>query len=305
MNLKSQAIESYYIHGYPMLKNALHIIRWKNLLILGGIQYLIYHNLLDHASSVLSIADLVLIILVTICLAAGGYVINDYYDSTIDSLNKPKRWVAGNLWTLKQTKQFYLMIVFIGFIIALWTAIRLDLIKYIFIYPAAVAGLWIYSYALKCKPVIGNVWVSFFCAGVVGIVALPDLIYGNTDQIKVELWYYMVFAFLATWFREIVKDIEDVVGDGKSNCQTAVVRFGLNTGKYMAIFFGILLVIALLFWDKQQTNNWVKLTLTVLQGFTVGAMAFVWWAKNNEYYHHASTIIKLVMVGGTIMLIWI
>ena len=72
----------------------------------------------------------------------------------------------------------------------------------------------------------------------------------------------------------------------------------------MMVILGVILIGALLVWDNRQSNNWMKVILTVLQGFTVASLAMVWWAKNNSYYHYASTIIKLVMVGGTVMLVW-
>ncbi len=287
-----------------MLKHVFNIIRWPNLLMLGGIQLLVYFRLLDPAASILSLPDLSLIITITILSGAGGYVINDYYDYARDSINKPKRWIAGNKWPLKTVKHLYLIIIFLGFCLSVWSGVRLGLMRYLFIYPAAVAGLWLYSFAFKCMPIIGNIWVALFCAGVVGVVALPDILFENSHHIKIELWYYMAFAFLATWLREVIKDIEDLDGDAQTKCRTAVVRFGLKSGKIMVIILGILLVGSLLLWDNQQTNHWIRLTLTVLQGFTVGAMAFVGWAKNNNYYHHASTIIKWVMIGGTLILLY-
>lgn len=288
-----------------MMRNVFNIIRWPNLLMLAGIQLFIYYRLLDPAHSSISYPDLALLILITILIGASGYVINDYYDSAIDPINKPQKWIAGNMWTLDEVKKIYLLLVFTGFCLSIWLASRLDLIKFIFIYPLAITALWLYSYALKCRPVIGNIWVALFCAGVVGIVALPDLLSGKEQIIKPELLYYMVFAFLATWLREIIKDIEDMEGDAAANCKTAVVRYGLKFGKIMMIFVGLLLVTSLLIWDNQQTNQWIDLVLTVLQGFTISAMAMVLWAKTNVYYHHASTVMKLVMTGGTMMLVWV
>ena len=138
--------------------------------------------------------------------------------------------------------------------------------------------------------------------GVVGVVALPDILSRNLEVIKPELLYYILFAFLATWLREVIKDIEDIDGDAKSNCETAVVRFSINTGKWMVIILGILLIIALMVWDNKQTHHMIKLLLLVLQGATIGSMAFVWWAKDKTYYHKASSILKLIMLVGTLIL---
>lgn len=285
-----------------MLKNLIHIIRWPNLLMLSGIQLLVYYKLLHFRHSVLSIQDLILLMLITVLIGAAGYVINDYYDSEKDRINKPQKWIAGNSWSLQSVRILFFILVFAGFVLAIWVAGNLHLMPYMILYVIAVTGLWYYSFALKCKPVIGNIWVSIFCAGVVGIIALPDVILQNEEQVRIELIYYMAFAFIATWYREIVKDIEDIEGDTAANCQTAVVRYGIKTGKLLAIALGLLLVTALLLWDSRQGHYWVKLALNILQGLTVGSMAFVWWAKDKTYYHHASTVIKLVMLGGTLIL---
>ena len=284
------------------LKQAIDIIRTPNLLLLAGIQCLIFLKLSEYQQSVMSWTDLILLIVITMLLGASGYVINDYFDAGTDKINKPDKWIAGNVWSLKAVRLFYLALIAAGFILSVWLSIRLEMFGYLFIYPLAVAGLFVYSYKLKCMPLIGNFWVSVFCAGVIGVVYLPDYIYHNTQHIKSELWYYIAFAFLSTWLREVVKDIEDVAGDNEIGCRTAVVAYGVKAGKVMVVILGLLLVASLVFWDAQQTNNWIKIALTVMQGFTVGALAFVWWAKNKSYYHHASTIIKFLMIGGTLIL---
>ncbi|HUR31969.1 MAG TPA: UbiA family prenyltransferase, partial [Saprospiraceae bacterium] len=271
---KFNMLKAIIFMAHPMLKTIFNIIRWPNLLMLGGIQLLVFYRLMQPLSSVLTWIDLTFLVVITILLGAAGYVINDYYDADIDKINKPAKWIAGNKWSLAMVRTLYLMISFTGFLLSIWLALRLGLIKYIFIYPIAATGLWFYSYSLKCKPMIGNMWVSFFCAGVVCIVALPDILLDNSRAVKIELWYYAGFAFIATLYREVVKDIEDIEGDAQVNCQTAVVRFGLNFGKWIAIVLGLLLIVSLLFWERQQTDYWIKLILTILEGFTIGSMAF-------------------------------
>ncbi len=286
-----------------MIQNFFQIIRWPNLLMLGGIQALIYFRLLDPEQSGLTLPLFFELSLITIILAAGGYVINDYYDWDIDRINKPLKLVVGEHLSPGKVKKLYVILVILGQILSIHLAGKLGLMRYLFIYPIAAGGLLYYSYALKCTPVIGNLWVSFFCAGAVIAVALPDIFLQRSQLINHELWYYVAFAFLTTWYREVVKDIEDKEGDEKSHCMTAVVRFGLRAGKIMTSVLGLILIASLVLWDSTQTDKWMKLGLNVLQGFTVASMAFVWWAKDNSYYHHASNVIKLVMVGGTALLL--
>ncbi|MDQ3015572.1 MAG: UbiA family prenyltransferase [Bacteroidota bacterium] len=285
------------------MKHFLTIIRWRNLILVGIIQSLLYFRLLEWHQSVLKIGDVILLVIITILIAAGGYVINDYYDRNIDQHNKPQAWIAGNHWTLSQVLRIYWILTFMGLLLSLVLAIRLNLPEYLVLYPLAVTGLWLYSFMLKCKPIAGNLWVSIFCAGVIGIIALPDLIKGNERIINFNIWYYIVFAFLSTWYREIIKDIEDVEGDQKNNCQTAVVKFGSQAGKIMATILAVGLVIVMLEWEARNGSPTFKLILLILEGIIVASVAFMWWAKNKSYYHSASTMVKVVMLAGTLLLI--
>ena len=147
--------------------------------------------------------------------------------------------------------------------------------------------------------------MASFCAAVVVIVAMPDWLLENRSIIRNELWIYGVFAFITTWYREVIKDLEDETGDRNEHCQTFVVRFGLFPGKIVALVLGGILVLALIWWDAGEQNKTVDFGLALLQGAVVASMAFVWWAKDNKYFHHASTIVKLVMLVGTGLLFFI
>ena len=286
------------------MKHFLSIIRWPNLVLLGIIEVLVFFRLLDWQNSLVGYWDLALLTGVTILLAAGGYIINDYYDRKIDQVNKPRQWIAGNVWSARQVLFLYMLVVLAGLILSVWLALRLELLPYLFLYPAAVTGLWLYSFLLKCMPVVGNLWVSLFCAGVILIVAAPDLIEGRKDVLTNQFWYYMVFAFLTTWYREIIKDIEDVEGDRSQNCKTAVVRWGLNAAKIMAVLLAVIIIVTLLQWESTLSSYTARFCLYLLESGIVASAAFVWWAKNKSYYHTASTTVKLVMLAGTLLLLF-
>ncbi len=286
-----------------MLKRFLHIIRWPNLALIALVQLIIFLKVIDSSASALKLPDFILLSLITMIIAAAGYVINDYYDHAIDRINKPKHWIAGNTWKLPGVLNLYKYLVALGAILSIWLAIRLDLLPFLAIYPVAVFALWLYSSALKCKPIIGNLWVSLFCSGVVIIVALPDWIADNHTAVNQHLMYYALFAFLATWFREIVKDIEDREGDRQAGCSTFAVRFGVRSSKVIALVVVAILVGTVYRWAGIQSNTGMEMALTVLQGGIVTSMAFVWWAKDKSYYRIASLLIKIIMLLGTVVLL--
>lgn len=267
------------------------------------IQYLIYRRLLSSDLSFMASGDFICLCLITILIAASGYVINDYYDSDMDSVNRPGQWIAGNTWSKEKVRYLYFVLVASGGLLSIYLGWKLSLSTYVFIYPVAILGLWLYSYRLKCIPVAGNVWVSLFCAGVVVIVALPDWLQGNSKVISVHLWYYTAFAFLTTWYREVIKDLEDVKGDTLASCQTFVVRYGMKAGKIFTLVLGVLLMAALYAWDLLDSGSTLRLLFTVLQGAVIASMAFVWWARDSAYFRNASFVVKAVMVAGTSMLL--
>ena len=271
--------------------------------MVGGIQAIIYFNLLITTDSRLSNIDFSILTLITIIIAASGYVINDYYDTAIDKINKPDRWIAGNTWDHGKVRNLYIALIVIGAVLAVWLSIRLNLVTWLFLYPFAGIGLWVYSFKLKCSPIIGNLWVASFCAAVVVIVVMPDWLLDNKHVIRVELWIYAVFAFITTWYREIIKDLEDEAGDRIAQCKTFVVRFGLFQGKLFALVIGAILLGLLLWWDAGMLKNTVHVGMLVLQGAVVGSMALVWWAKDHTYFHHASSLVKVVMLIGTGLLL--
>jgi 4-hydroxybenzoate polyprenyltransferase len=285
-----------------MIKLFIKLSRWPNLLIIALLQVLVFFRLMVYDHSVLTVTDVVLLILVTICISAAGYIINDYYDSDIDRINKPGTWIAGNQLPLELVLKGYKGIILTGAILALWVAFRLKLVPYLPVYVLAVAGLQFYSARLKCWSIIGNLWVSIFCGGVILIMAAPDLIHRTKDFLKPQFWYYIGFAFITTFYREVVKDIEDEEGDQQEGCKTFVVRYGKQAAQRLALIIALVLAALMANWLMRELPAVVKVGLFLLEVAVLGSGILLWRAKDNSMIHKISTLIKFVMVGGTLLL---
>ena len=80
----------------------LQLIRWKNLLFLGVLQTLMFFGVLKPIMAKYAITlpyeypIFGLLLAATIFIAAGGYIVNDYFDTKIDQINKPTQVIVGN-----------------------------------------------------------------------------------------------------------------------------------------------------------------------------------------------------------------
>lgn len=98
----------------------LNLIRWKNLLMIALVQYLIKYALLlpffESHSVITTLKPLGFFILVmaTIFIAAGGYVINDIYDIETDKVNKPDKTIVGKHISEKNALYLFIILNVIG-----------------------------------------------------------------------------------------------------------------------------------------------------------------------------------------------
>ena len=215
------------------------LTRSWNLLILVFSQYFTARFLIG--ADVFTDVRLFLLSLSTTLIAAGGYVINDYYDVKIDFVNYPDRVVIGKTVHRRFAILLHGALSFIGISIGVflsWWILALNI--------ASVSLLWFYSNLLKRLPFVGNLAVSLLT----GLsIAILDVLY-RTDNLLVII--YAIFAFIMTLIREIIKDMEDLKGDNTYGCKTIPIVWGIRKTKFLiyfiiAIFSGAVLYINLVY----------------------------------------------------------
>jgi 4-hydroxybenzoate polyprenyltransferase len=140
-----------------------------------------------------------ILVISTLCIAAGGYVINDYFDVKIDQINKPKEVFVGRIIKRRYALLMHQVFSGIGIILGLLLGWRIFLIN-IF----SVSILWFYASIFKKKPFSGNVIVAFLTAMSISEIA----IFYDPDRIIIHI--YALFAFFINLIREIIKDLEDM-----------------------------------------------------------------------------------------------
>jgi len=293
----------------------LKLIRYPNLIFIVltqlGLHYLVVLPILRDAqiASSLNHLDVALLILSTVLIAAGGYIINDYFDVQIDRVNKPDRVYIDR--TIKRRVAILIHQVFSGIavLIGVYLAWKVGNLKLMFIQPIVIGFLWFYSTGYKKQPLTGNIVVAFLTAFVVLIVGLyqtslfrdPNAAYG-AYAVFVRLFFYFVFAFLVSVMREIVKDMEDVEGDERFGSRTLPILYGISKTKY--IVYGVAAVtfvlVAWVQYSRFVYNDYLTI-IYLLQTLQVPLGVIVWQlyvSDSPKHFRRVSTLIKLLMLMG-------
>lgn len=300
---------------------ALRLIRLPNLLIVALTQALLYFGLFLPAFEAYNIDPVLpplhftLFVLVTMVVSAAGYIINDIEDVAIDEQNRPGQVVVGHAFSAKQAYRWYWALHVLGMGLALYLAQYVGQLALAALYPAAALLLHLYSTHLQRWALVGNVVVALFCAGVAGIVwfaeragfaQLTDLAPARAGQVGGIVTWYLVFAFLSTLYRELVKDIEDQKGDTNGRYRTVPVLWGERTAKALAAAFGVglgLFIALMLFSDlelfRRQWLYYFGGSLLLPLGWSLYGL---FGASTQAEYHRVSQAIKLIMLGGLLLL---
>ena len=202
-------------------------------MIIGFAQYFTAYFLIGP-NTILEF-DLPLLVISTLMIAAGGYIINDYYDIKIDLVNKPERVVIGKSITRRYAILFHTALSISGTALGFFVGWRIALINFL-----SAFLLWIYSNHLKRQPFIGNFVVAVLTAISILVV---NVLYQPINSLVIT---YALFAFSMTLVREVIKDMEDWKGDNTFGSQTLPIIWGLRKTKvllYVLIMFFVATVL--------------------------------------------------------------
>jgi len=277
---------------FSFFTSLIRLTRLGNLLIIGFAQYFIAYFLVD--TNTLTDGKLLLVSVSTILIAAGGYIINDYYDVKIDYINKPERVVIGKGVPRRFAILFHTLFSVSGVAIGLVLSWQMAVLNFI-----SAFWLWLYSNSLKRKPFIGNFSVAVLTG--LSIYCLEVVYHSGNILILV----YAVFAFFMTLIREIIKDMEDLKGDDTFGCKTLPIIWGLRRTKQFIYGIVVLFLITILVIHFYYVALPVKfffilffipISFLIVRLVRADTVKDFWWLSNFS---------KVIMLLGIISLIFI
>ena len=163
------------------LRDYLMLVRWQNLLMTAIVLFVMEKWV---ATPILRAAYfgeqlpwwlLTLLILATVLIAAGGYVINDYFDVKIDAINRPDRLIVTCSVTKPQAMRLFQVLTAAGIVCGLVCAalLRSWVTAVIFVFVPGL--LWFYSASYKRQLLIGNLIVALVAALSPLLVAIANV----------------------------------------------------------------------------------------------------------------------------------
>ena len=304
------------------MSSYLKLIRFQNLLFIAFLQFVMQKALLIPIlqkygfEATQASGMLVLLIIATVLIAGGGYALNDYFDVKIDALNRPEKQVVGKNIPRQTAILLHQILSGLGIVSGILLAYFARSFTLGLIFIVVPGLLWFYSASYKRQFMTGNLIVALISAISVLVVGITELaflqkefgklIYETPIPGEIYAWIvgFSIFAFLCTWIREIIKDIEDENGDREFECRTMPIKLGIKKTKIFLYILILITNLSLYFTNYQFINFEGTLTLRyIIFGISIPFVALtflIFKAKTSIDFHQASVLSKVIMLIGVL-----
>jgi len=278
--------------------------------MLAFMQLVFRYLFLEQSYVDLALSDFnyILLVIATVCMAAGGYVINNIMDQETDEIAKPQNRVVGVSISETVTYNWYIGLTIVGVGIGFYLSNVIYKPTFASMFILVATLLYMYATSFKQIPVLGNVVVALLLSTSIIIIGLFDILPAidadNRFRMKEAfsiLMDYAIFAFIINLIREIVKDLEDMDGDYQSGINTLPITIGIPKTK---IIVGILTVISIGILAYYINSNLFELDYVIYYTmvFIIGPLIYfgvkLMNAETKKQLHHLSLVLKIILFFG-------
>ncbi len=304
----------------------LRLVRVENLLMIAFTQILMRYCILQKVLSQEGVALglnnglFYMVVLSTVLIAAAGYIINDYFDVKTDLINRPDTVVVDRVIKRRSAIILHLTFTAAGIFIGMYAALKTGYLRFALFHFAAAFLLWVYSTQLKKTLLVGNILVSLLTASVI----FMPLVYEMGTMHKISPGFitahrhllfdafritfaYSLFAFITSFAREIIKDMEDYHGDKETGGATLPITWGMLPARISAFFLLVITAILLSFVVYNTIRarhslfslHTVYISLALVVPLLLLAL-YVLRAEDRLKFRRASRVLKFIMFTGLI-----
>jgi 4-hydroxybenzoate polyprenyltransferase len=273
------------------------VVRGYNILVVVLAQYLTSIYILAHDKPLKQVVfdlNLLMLVLASSATIAGGYIINNFYDSEKDLINRPQKSMLDRLVSQNTKLVFYFVLNFIAVIMASYVSF-----KAVIFFSAYIFAIWFYSHKLKKMPIIGNLTSAILTITPFFAVFIY---YKNFETV---IFVHAMFLFLILSMRELTKDLENIKGDLALNYKTIPIVYGEKTSKIMLTILTVLTLIPTYFlifkFNIGRMNYFFYLSIALLILFLV----LLQKSNNKAQYLILHNILKFIIVAGVFSIVLI
>ncbi|MBO6881851.1 geranylgeranylglycerol-phosphate geranylgeranyltransferase [Winogradskyella sp.] len=273
------------------------VVRGYNILVVVIAQYLasIYIFAPDKTiKSVLFDVNLLMLVLASSATIAAGYIINSFYDSEKDLINKPTKTMLDRLVSQNTKLSFYFVLNFLAIVFASYVSFRAVIFFSIYIF-----AIWLYSHRLKKQPIVGNLVSAI-------LTVTPFFaIFIYYQNFELVIFAHAIFLFLLVSMRELTKDLENIKGDLALDYKTVPVVHGEKVSKSMLTIMSVLTIVSaiilIMFFKVGHMYYFFYLSIGLLILF----LLVLWKSNKKTHYLILHNILKFIIVLGVFSILLI
>lgn len=273
------------------------VVRGYNILVLVFAQYLasiFIFSSEDNALNVILDVDLFFIVLSSVCVVASGYIINNFYDSKVDRINRPVKTGIDNYVKQETKLSLYFTLNFLGFVFGFLVSWKAALFFGVYIF-----GIWFYSHKLKKMPFMGLISATV-------LTILPFfaifVYYKNFSKI---IFVHAIFLFLVIMLRELIKDLENIKGAIANNYKTFTVAYGERKTKQLSLVLLFLTLFPIVILFSYPELSYMKYYFYVTLFTLVFVGVYLWKSNKRSQYRFLHNILKMLLLIGVFSLVFI
>jgi 4-hydroxybenzoate polyprenyltransferase len=275
----------------------LSVVRGYNILIIVIAQYLASIYIMAHdkpLKQVLFDTNLFMLVLASASTIAAGYIINSFYDSEKDLINKPFKSRLDRLVSQNTKLSFYFVLNFAAIVMASYVSFNA-----VVFFSTYIFAIWFYSHKLKKLPFIGNLTSAILTITPFFIIFMY---YKNFETV---IFVHAIFLFLIISMRELTKDLENLKGDLLLNYKTIPILYGEKASKIMLTILSILTLIPIyLLLNKFEIGHmYVYFYASVI--LLLIFLVTLWKSKTKIHYLILHNILKFIILTGVFSILLI
>lgn len=238
--------------------------------------------------------NLLMLVLASAATIAGGYIINNFYDSEKDLINRPQKYQIDRLVSQNTKLSLYFVLNFVAVVMASYVSFNA-----VIFFSSYIFAIWFYSHKLKKLPFIGNITSAILTITPFFVIFIY---YKNFESV---IFMHAMFLFLIISMRELTKDLENIKGDLALDYKTIPIVYGEKASKIMLTILTCLTLIPiyLLLYKFEVGRMYVYFYLSVL--LLLFFILLVWKSKTKLHYLILHNILKLIILSGVLSILLI